>query len=78
MTSELDDLISTSLNLSDENIDILDKNFSQDTYRDWSSEVDENMSYSLNDDKPDEYNDKEQGKINAIEHATNRIMQRRR
>ena len=55
MTSELDDLISTSLNLSDEN-----------------------MSYSLNDDKPDEYNDKEQGKINAIEHATNRIMQRRR
>lgn len=78
VTSELDDLISTSLNLSDENIDILDKNFSQDTYRDWSREIDENMSYALNDDKAEEYNVEMQGRINAIEHATNRIMQRGR
>lgn len=42
VTSELDDLISTSLTLSDDSIDVLDDNFSADTYRDWSREVDEN------------------------------------
>lgn len=44
VTSELDDLISTSLTLTSDNIDKLDANFSQDNYRDWSREVDENIN----------------------------------
>lgn len=49
--SELDDLISTSLAMTSDNIDRLDVNFSQDTYRDWSREVDENLHFQQVEDK---------------------------
>ncbi|MCM1179019.1 MAG: hypothetical protein NC347_02090 [Clostridium sp.] len=76
VTSELDDLISTSLTLTSENIDRLDDNFSQDTYRDWLREVDENICFQQTENKTEyDINNEE---INARAFAINKIMHRRR
>lgn len=77
VTSELDDLISTSLALTSDNIDKLDDNFSQDIYRDWSREVDENMIFQSNEEIAG-YNLDEEGMTTAREFATNKLLQRRR
>lgn len=77
ITSELDDLISTSLALTSDNIDKLDDNFSQDIYRDWSREVDENMTFPT-DKETAGYNLDEEGITTAREFAVKKLLQRGR
>lgn len=77
VTSELDDLISTSLTMDEGSIDILDNNFSQDVYRDWSREVDENLSIRM-DNEVSSYSTLNVDKINAKEYAINKIINRGR
>ena len=77
VTSELDDLISTSLTMDEGSIDRLDNNFSQDVYRDWSREVDENLSIRMNNEASS-YSILNVDKINAKEYAINKIINRRR
>lgn len=77
ITSELDDLISTSLALTSDNIDKLDDNFSQDIYRDWSREVDENTTFP-SDKETAGYNLDEEGITTAREFAVKKLLQRGR
>ncbi|MBQ9200172.1 MAG: hypothetical protein IJ141_08345 [Lachnospiraceae bacterium] len=77
VTSELDDLISTSLTMNSDSIDKLDDDFSKDIYRDWSREVDENMKHSQ-DSYDIVYNMDEQDKIKAKDYIVNRIIRKGR
>lgn len=76
VTSELDDLISTSLALTGDNIDKLDDNFSQDIYRDWSREVDENVAFRLDEETAGYHLDEEGTTVR--EFVANKLLQRRR
>lgn len=77
LTSDLDDLISTSLTMKGQSIDILDENFSSDTYRDWSAEVDE-CNKKQEEKKALEYFSEQQGIVNAIKYAREKILLRER
>ena len=70
-------MISTSLTMDEGSIDILDNNFSQDVYRDWSREVDENLSIRM-DNEVSSYSTLNVDKINAKEYAINKIINRGR